>query len=197
MGVSIRTQRGTRAAGERAYSVVDREGGRVLVSDVVGLAALERRLWMIARDRRRPTADVPTERCPGCGTPRVAFFRWCQTCGRDFEAGHLAVPLVDPGRRAKIATARTMPARHAASPVATFTLPTPVARADRPPPQWPTRTPDAPVVLTETAPPRRRLARLFDDVLDADWLDRRRLVLGALTGLAIGVIVTILLLALE
>ena len=59
------------------------------------------------------------------------------------------------------------------------------------------RVPDAPIVTGEPAPPRRRLARVFDGVLDADWLDRRRLVLGALTGLAIGVIVTILLLALE
>ena len=74
------------ASGERNYNLVELDGGKVLVADITGLTSLERRLWLIARERRQPVGVIRPELCAACGTPRVAFFRWCQTCGRDFES---------------------------------------------------------------------------------------------------------------
>ena len=269
MGLTIRTQRGTLPTGDRAYSVVERDSGRVLVVDVKGLDALERRLWIIARDRRQPVADVEATPCPACGTPRVAFFRWCQTCGRDFEPGleprmpahvsqaqaQVSVPRIEGTASASHAMSSARPA----APTATFTLaapaktgaavtrtalPSPVrsetgpspeletfelpsssgrapvpvmaAPSSRPPSPMPIRTerpqgtveripaPDPSSARNARSPttpavarPRTRIEQVVGDLFDRDWLDARRLAVGAFIGIAVGLVVTILLLAIE
>jgi tetrahydromethanopterin S-methyltransferase subunit F len=242
LDLSIRTQRGTSASGERSYSLIERDGGRVLVSDLAGLTALERRLWLIARDRRQPVGVMRAELCAACGTPRVAFFRWCQTCGRDFEAERetLAdtVSKTDFGRPgtgpARVTPPGPMPKpgpevgvrRTTPLPGPTFVLTPPEGAATRAAVTSATAveplghstngstngyqtlssadrraTPELPAPLPAAyrpaASPPGRLARAVDNVRDSEWLDARRLALAAIVGLSIGVIVTLLLLAIQ
>lgn len=91
LGLAIRAQRTSRGNGLRLYSIVDRETGQAMYADVQ-LADLQTRLTWIVRDRRRALEHPgleevpPEERCPSCGTPRVSFFRFCKSCGLDYEA---------------------------------------------------------------------------------------------------------------
>ncbi len=90
LGLTIRTRRASRASGTRSYSFVERETGQVVGTDMQDLSDVQMRLWWIVRERRmvlaHPLNDVPAERCPTCTTVRVAFFRWCLSCGLDYEA---------------------------------------------------------------------------------------------------------------
>ena len=91
LGLAIRVQRTSRGKGLRLYSIVDRETGQAVYADVQ-VADVQTRLTWIVRDRRRALEhpgleEVPREeRCPSCGTPRVSFFRFCKSCGLDYEA---------------------------------------------------------------------------------------------------------------
>lgn len=67
------------------FTVVESDGGRVVAAEVVGTAGLEHRLWLIARDRRLSIEPLPSRSCPTCEAPLIANFRWCQSCGTDFE----------------------------------------------------------------------------------------------------------------
>jgi hypothetical protein len=90
-GLTIRTRRVSRASSERAYSVIDRATGQELSSDIPDLDELTNQLWWIIRQRRRDaqqggrTAEAPRESCPACETLRVGNFRFCRSCGFDFE----------------------------------------------------------------------------------------------------------------
>lgn len=91
LGIAIRMQPASRAWQSRAYSLIDRDTGRVIYTDVA-LDDVRTRLWWIMRDQRRATippvqgVEAPLERCPSCGTLRIASFRWCTSCGLDYEA---------------------------------------------------------------------------------------------------------------
>ncbi len=93
LGLSIRTQRASRGSDVRTFAIVDRETGTVVDAGLQDLSDIQARLWWIVHRRRTalsglpPTGDVPEELCPSCGTRRASFFRWCLSCGRDYEAG--------------------------------------------------------------------------------------------------------------
>ena len=118
--------------------MVQRDGGRVIADGIVGPAALEHRLWLIARDRRLSIEPQPSRSCPQCGAARVANFRWCQSCGVDFEPWR-AEPAPTPAPRPTPAPAP------AASSARTATL-------ERPATAMPRTTP------AEQAPPSRAMA---------------------------------------
>src|SRR4029077_13207879 len=96
MGIAIKTQRAKGTSPQRAYSLIERTTGTVLYHDIDGLIDLEAVLSRIVWDRQLaradgPTPSVTTPSCPSCGTPRVGQFRWCRSCGRDFEPmAHIA-----------------------------------------------------------------------------------------------------------
>jgi hypothetical protein len=102
LGLTIRTQGTIRTTGSRVYSLRDRETGQVISSDLTDLADVQTRLWWIVRDRRRAltvpsrVAPMPKDQCPMCGTPRLAFFRLCTSCGLDYEASREPTPHVGP-----------------------------------------------------------------------------------------------------
>src|SRR3954453_2970682 len=90
MGISIKTQRAKGTSRQRAYSLIERSTGRVLYHDIDGLIDLEAVLSRIVWDRQLARADGPpasatSRSCPSCGTPRIGQFRFCRSCGRDFE----------------------------------------------------------------------------------------------------------------
>jgi len=204
------------------------EGGRVVAADAVGLAELEHRLWAITRDRRRSIDPDRSTTCQRCGAARVGNFRWCKSCGSDFESERPPTDQVKPAvpamaepvtsaRRAtapeervaqsSIAIAQSGPARG---------RPADPARSREAPPVWLLTAPDDDLDLVKpfpaarpvgVAPPQARpipppvassrLSRWMDDVFSDEWLAPSRLWLGAFIGLAIGVTVTIVLLAIE
>jgi hypothetical protein len=81
--------------------VIDRETGQVIDTDIQPVN-LRARLWSIARDRRRAREnpdvvfELPEELCPSCGSQRLSFFRYCRTCGLDFEATVKPAPVRAP-----------------------------------------------------------------------------------------------------
>ena len=91
VGITIRAQRADGNVKARAYNLIDRETGAVIYANVEGLVDLQTRLWWITRDRRfaianrLPADGTTTESCPACGTHRVGLFRWCRSCGFDYE----------------------------------------------------------------------------------------------------------------
>jgi len=94
LGVSIRTKRASGSAPTRAYNLVEQASGRVLGADLLGVDEVRERLWWIVRERREGLIDpavAPDAHgapCPSCGSPRLAFFRWCRHCGLDLETAH-------------------------------------------------------------------------------------------------------------
>ncbi len=102
LGLAIKTKRASRSTGSRAYNVVDRNTGQVIGADLPDLVDVQTQLWWIVRDRAQHRSrpgfvnEVPEERCPTCGTPRVAFYRLCLSCGLDYEANRTATRIVQP-----------------------------------------------------------------------------------------------------
>ena len=89
-GLTIRTGRAARGSTERVYSVLDAATGETLGTNLPDLDKLAVQLWWIIRQRREPerapaTAAPAREACPNCGTLRVGSFRFCRSCGMDFE----------------------------------------------------------------------------------------------------------------
>jgi len=95
LDVSIRLQRASRSSGSRTYDLVDRSTGAVIHAGIA-LGEIPERLASIPLDPATATIGQPAlerqaherahgERCPMCGTQRIAFFRWCKKCGFDFE----------------------------------------------------------------------------------------------------------------
>ena len=81
---------GERSSSRRAYSLIDRRTGRVIHQDVDGLVDLETRLARIVWERQLAKADGPPatdarRSCPSCGASRIGSFRYCKSCGLDFE----------------------------------------------------------------------------------------------------------------
>ena len=100
IGIAIRKQRVTRKSPEPLYRLLDRQSAAVIRGDVP-LIDISTELFWIIRERRRalerPGAELIHEVCPSCATPRVGFFRYCKTCGLDYEAGQAPVPGADAG----------------------------------------------------------------------------------------------------
>jgi hypothetical protein len=83
LGLSIRTKRPSKSRPTPAYDVIETASGRLLSGGLSSLVDIQRHLESAVVDRRG--SDARGEACPACGTPRLAFFRWCQSCGLDFE----------------------------------------------------------------------------------------------------------------
>lgn len=104
LGLAIRTQTAARTSGSRAYALIDRESGRVVKADLPNLVEVQTQLWWIVRNRKREQSsllvnEVRQELCPTCGTPRVAFFALCLSCGLDYEATRAPTPDNEPKPR--------------------------------------------------------------------------------------------------
>ena len=214
------------------YAVIERDGGRVVAADIAGPAALEHRLWLIARDRRLSIEPQPSRNCPQCGAARVANFRWCQSCGTDFEPWRAEPATAPSPAPMPTPTASLSPARTATleRPVATMPVTepateTPPSRATAPgvavfvldpstaatasmaaPDRGVNASPPAEIRIVSNrlppeprtvVPPPRGVRGRLSDVLDASPFDGRLILIGAGVGLAIGIVVTILLLAIE
>jgi len=88
LGLSIRTRRASKSQPTRAYDLIEVKSGRVVHSRLTSPEEIEAVLRSIVA---KPTTggvahdDGHTQRCPTCGTVRLGFFRWCQSCGHDFE----------------------------------------------------------------------------------------------------------------
>src|SRR6266850_8376645 len=106
-GLTIKTGRVARGSDHRAYSVLDAATGETLCSNVPDLDELRVQLWWVIRQRRRgdqtgDSGEVAREECPKCGTLRVGSFRFCRSCGMDFEpsrpseADLVSTPVVPP-----------------------------------------------------------------------------------------------------
>jgi hypothetical protein len=210
---------------------VELDGGRVVHSEAVGLAELEHRLWTITRDRRLSIEPDRSSTCQTCGAARVGNFRWCKSCGSDFESqrrserpsiedARPAVPaMAEPAtavrrtasRDERVTQSPTVIAPHGPDP-AHHSSP---ARSQAAPAVWLLTAPDDDLDLVKPFPaarplgastprarpipppvPSSRISRWIEDFSD-QWLAPQRLWLGALIGLAIGVIMTIVLLAID
>jgi hypothetical protein len=93
LGISIRARRASQAKPVPAYDLIDSASGRVLYARL-SLADVE---LSLARTQ---------ERCSSCGTPRLATFRWCRSCGGDFEPFKAAPPSIDPRARTQRSRSR-------------------------------------------------------------------------------------------
>ena len=94
LDITIRAQRTSSPSQPRAYRLIDRATGTEIQANV-GLDELSTQLWWITRDRHRAErGPVPTqsEACPSCGTARIGSFRWCTSCGHDYEASLKSSP---------------------------------------------------------------------------------------------------------
>jgi hypothetical protein len=97
LGISIRTKRASKSRPTPAYDLIETASGRLLSGGLSRLVDIEEHLESAAVDRR--DGDARGEVCPACATPRVAFFRWCQSCGRDFEAFKTESAALDESHR--------------------------------------------------------------------------------------------------
>ena len=89
-GLSIQQRRDRRAGHEYRYSILDRETRKVVAAGIHDLDALSSELGARIRDQDpgRPVAawaPPATEACANCGAPRTGAFRYCRSCGFDFE----------------------------------------------------------------------------------------------------------------
>jgi hypothetical protein len=173
IGIAIRTRRPHGTTKRRTYSLIDRSTGTVLFENVDGLVDLETRLARIAWERELasarglPAKEAPAQSCPTCATKRTGRFRWCRSCGFDYEA----TVHQEPQR-----LAFTLPAEVPARP----TGPPPVAR---------------PTALLRDVQPERFPA-LGHGFMDRDlFRSARQVGIGAILGLLIGVIVAIVIAA--
>jgi len=127
IGIAIRKQRSSRNSTESLYRLLDSDSAAVIRRDVP-LIDISTELFWIIRERRRalerPAAKPIDEVCPSCATPRIGFFRYCKTCGLDYEAGPTPVPGVAVGGEflwLHEATGPQRPSRSALQPVALAT----------------------------------------------------------------------------
>ena len=203
-----------------------------MAAEVIGVAALEHRLWLVARDRRLSMEPRPTRSCPTCDSPRVANFRWCQSCGTDFEPWRVAATPAPATSRAPVQTPTASPPRTATlerpaakvTPSASVTAPSPRSlapgvatfvldpataatasmaasgspAADARPTEIRIASDRLPPVPRHVVPPpaRRGIRVRLSDALEESPFEGR-LVVGTVAGLAIGVVVTIVLLGFE
>lgn len=84
LGIAIRANRVSKASPERTYRLIDAVSGTTL-SAQVALGDVESELSSFAIKRANARGVIARERCARCGRPRVATFRWCTSCGEDFE----------------------------------------------------------------------------------------------------------------
>jgi len=89
-GLAINSRSDPRAAGARRYTLVDGATKAVVAGGIRDLDTLATELWWRIRERADHRQDLAqedrsVESCAGCGTPRVGAFRYCRSCGRDFE----------------------------------------------------------------------------------------------------------------
>ena len=94
LDITIRAQRASGPSQPPAYRLIDRGTGREIQGNL-GLDELSTRLWWIARDRHRAESgpvQTHSEACPSCGTSRIGSFRWCTSCGHDYEASLKSSP---------------------------------------------------------------------------------------------------------
>ncbi|MBA2721108.1 MAG: hypothetical protein H0U52_17990 [Chloroflexi bacterium] len=150
----------------------DKASGEVLTSGLTDLNEVRTRVWWLLRTRRlgsggTQAAGEPAQAsCEDCGRARVGSFRFCLSCGFDFEP--VKVNREEPGTGAAIGDG-TLPT---ITPEATPTSVGPGATGGEPP-----------AVEAATALP------VFDDVTreapTVVWEDvRRQLLLAALGGIA-------------
>jgi hypothetical protein len=94
LDIMIRAQRASGPSQPRAYRLIDRATGMEIQANV-GLDELSTQLWWITRDRHRAengAVRTRSEACPSCGTARIGSFRWCTSCGHDYEASLKSSP---------------------------------------------------------------------------------------------------------
>ena len=199
LGLTIRSRAATRGSPQRVYSVLDRATGQVVCSGVADLVELKTRLWWILRQRRlgsdQGAAPDPaaTLRCPSCGTPRDGFFRYCRSCGYDWEVGHPSTPPVaaSPGPtylvRPDDLGASVVPTLNA-RPAGIRLSVTPVARPVAPAEQAVGRAGAA--SAPATAPGAGRTLR--DTRSDAGRIVLAMVLIGLLSGVAVAVIAGLL-----
>jgi hypothetical protein len=98
LGIAIRKQPASRRTPGELYRLLDRESGELVRGDLP-LVDVSTELFWIVRKRRQaveePGAELRPEYCPSCATRRIAYFRYCRTCGRDYEAGQTPTPRLD------------------------------------------------------------------------------------------------------
>lgn len=94
IGVSVRTNRPSKARTERTYRLIEAASGNTMHAGLF-LGDVERALSSIWEERARAKLSAYQERCPTCTTPRVATFRWCTACGEDFEPYKAVIPQVE------------------------------------------------------------------------------------------------------
>ena len=98
LGLAIRKQRASRTSSEPLYRLLDRESGVVVRGDLPLVDVSTELLWIVRQRRRaveQPGSELRAEYCPLCATRRIGYFRYCRTCGRDYEAGPWPEPPPD------------------------------------------------------------------------------------------------------
>ncbi len=181
LGITILTQRANGTSERCAYSLIDHATGTVLHRDVDDLIDLDARLSAIIWDRQRARVDgtqatVALSSCPSCGTRRIGQFRWCRSCGRDFERMLHPGPQRPPSRSAELQGATPGPT----GPTVPPTVQPAVPEMAQPP-------------APDLAPRRWRWPPLRISTRDRDsYLSAREIAIGAALGLLIGVVTTIL-----
>jgi predicted RNA-binding Zn-ribbon protein involved in translation (DUF1610 family) len=89
-GFSINSRPDPRDADARRYSLVDRATKTIVTGGIPDLDTLATELLSRIRERTDPGQvvvheDLSLGSCPDCGTRRIGAFRYCRSCGRDFE----------------------------------------------------------------------------------------------------------------
>lgn len=88
-GLSINSRPDPRGGDARRYSLVERATKAVVARGIPDLDTLATELTSRIRERtdqgRVVAHEDLGEKCPDCGTRRIGAFRYCRSCGRDFE----------------------------------------------------------------------------------------------------------------
>lgn len=95
LGISIRVNRATKASPVRTYRLIDPPSGKTLFA-AVEPRDVEWALWAAAFTRANARPVAQPELCSSCSSPRVATFRWCTSCGGDFEPFKRSGPPIAP-----------------------------------------------------------------------------------------------------
>jgi hypothetical protein len=94
LGVSIRTNRASKARPERTFRLIEAASGTTLQAHLV-LHDIEPALSRILADRARGGKREQQERCASCNTARLGTYRWCMACGADFEPFKAAISRIE------------------------------------------------------------------------------------------------------